>query len=286
MTNFQILIGLLITVCTILRPLLYKPAAQHFSLNLSALFTSAWLMVGLILTFPVLGHLLTDNGMEIITSPYLLLSALKGVFLWLMVKLQQSINKQSTSSSVFFSFMSMALASFINNVFFNEGLKNFQLVCVLGFGVLGLAFFAYGDAKRLSNKNKMAFVLAVIFGASFSVEDHLAIPQVGWYAHLLFSSLFMFLACFLSKVTFNDIKTVFKNKTIVAAGVLYTVSEFLIIYASINILPVSFVSMFMRMATPIVMLISAVRFKEQSIKNQLIFGLISLALALPLILIK
>lgn len=286
MTNFQILIGLLITICTILRPLLYKPAAQHFSLNLSALFTSAWLMVGLILTFPVLGHLLTDNGMEIITSPYLLLSALKGVFLWLMVKLQQSINKQSTSSSVFFSFMSMALASFINNVFFNEGLKNFQLVCVLGFGVLGLAFFAYGDAKRLSNKNKMAFVLAVIFGASFSVEDHLAIPQVGWYAHLLFSSLFMFLACFLSKVTFNDIKTVFKNKTIVAAGVLYTVSEFLIIYASINILPVSFVSMFMRMATPIVMLISAVRFKEQSIKNQLIFGLISLALALPLILIK
>lgn len=286
MTNFQILIGLLITVCTILRPLLYKPAAQHFPLNLSALFTSAWLMVGLILTFPVLGHLLTDNGMEIITSPYLLLSALKGVFLWLMVKLQQSINKQSTSSSVFFSFMSMALASFINNVFFNEGLKSFQLACVLGFGVLGLAFFAYGDAKRLSNKNKMAFVLAVIFGASFSVEDHLAIPQIGWYAHLLFSSLFMFLACFLNKVTFNDIKTVFKNKTIVAAGVLYTVSEFLIIYASINILPVSFVSMFMRMATPIVMLISAVRFKEQSIKNQLIFGLISLALALPLILIK
>ena len=134
--------------------------------------------------------------------------------------------------------------------------------------------------------DKIAFVLAVMFGASFSVEDHLAIPQVGWYAHLLFSSLFMFLACFLSKVTFNDIKTVFKNKTIVAAGVLYTVSEFLIIYASINILPVSFVSMFMRMSTPIVMIISAVRFREQSIKNQLVFGLVSLALALPLILFK
>ena len=286
MTNFQIFIGLLITTCSILRPLLYRPAAQYFPLNLSALFTSAWLMVGLIITFPILGHLLTDNGVQIVTSPYILLSILKGVTLWLLIKLQQSINKQSTSSSVFFSFMSMALSSLINNVFFNEGLKNFQLVCVLGFGVLGLAFFVYGDAKRLSNKNKIAFVLAVLFGASFSVEDHLAIPQVGWYAHLLFSSLFMFLACFFSKVTFNDIKTVFKNKTIVAAGVLYTVSEFLIIYASINILPVSFISMFMRMSTPIVMIISAVRFREQSIKNQLIFGLISLALALPLILIK
>lgn len=286
MTTFQITIGLLLVFCNVLRPFLYKPAAEHFSFNLSALFTGAWLMVGLIITFPFLGHLFTDRAKEILFSPYILLSILKGICLWLMVKLQQSINKQSTSSSVFFSFMSMALASLVNNVFFNEGLKTFQLACVLGFGILGLAFFAYGDAKRLSHKNKIAFVLAVTFGASFSVEDHLAIPEIGWYSHLLFSSLFMFLSCFLNKTTFADIKTVFQNKIIVVAGVFYTISEFLIIYASINILPVSFVSMFMRMATPIVMLISAVRFKEQSIKNQLIFGLISLALALPLILIK
>jgi len=286
MTNLQILFGLVLILCSVLRPLLYKPAAEYFPTYLSALFTSVWLMIGLIVSFPILGYLFTDNAKEIITSPYILLSILKGICLWLSIKLQQSVNKQSTSSSAFFSFMSLALASLINNLFFNEGLKPFQLICILGFGILGLEFFIYGDAKRLSNKNKIAFILAVIFGASFSIEDHLAIPKIGWYAHLLFSSIFMFLACFLNKITFNDIAIVFKNKTIVIAGIFYTLSEFIIVYCMINILPVSLASMFMRLSIPIVMIISAIRFKEQSIKNQLIFGFISFALALPLILIK
>ena len=286
MTNFQLFIGLLLTLTMIMRPFLYKPAAEHFPLNLSSLFTSTWLMVCLALSFPWLGHLYTDRFAEITASPYLLLSILKGVLLWVSVKLQQSINKQSTSSSAFYTFVSMALSSLVNNIFFNEGLKLFQIICICGFGILGIAFILMGDAKRLSAKNKVAFFIAILIGALFSVQDHLAIPQVGWYAHLLYSSLFMFLTCFIAKVSKNDFKIIFKNRTIALAGAFFGVTEFLIIYASINILPVTFVSMFMRLATPIVMLISAFKYKEQSWKNQLIFGLISLALALPLILIK
>ena len=96
----------------------------------------------------------------------------------------------------------------------------------------------------------------------------------------------MFLMCFFDKISKQDIISVFKNKILVKAGVFYTVSEFLIIYASTNILPVSFVALFMRLATPIVMIISAIKYKEQTLKNQLVFGIISLMLALPLILIK
>ena len=96
----------------------------------------------------------------------------------------------------------------------------------------------------------------------------------------------MFLTCFLGKVTFKDIKTIFKTRTIAIAGVFYTASEFLIIYSMINIMPVSFVSLFMRLAIPVIMIISAIRYKEQSIRNQLILGFVSFALALPLILIK
>ena len=286
MTGFQVLIGLMLTMCMVLRPFLYKPAAVFFNLNISSLFTSIWLVVGLMVTFPLLGHLFTDNIADIIHSPYVWLSVIKGICLWMAVKISQSINRESTSSSTFYLFGALALSSLINNLCFNEGLKIYQLLCIVCLGIVGFCFFIYGDAKRLSRKNKIAFLLAVMFWSFFNVEDHLAISHIGWYPHLLISSVVMFLACFLNKVTINDIKTVFKNKNIIVAGIFYSATEFLIIYSMINVMPVSFACLFMRMAIPIVMIVSAIRYKEQNIRNQLVLGLISLVLILPLILIK
>lgn len=131
----------------------------------------------------------------------------------------------------------------------------------------------------------MAFASIVVFGAFFSVTDHLAIPQIGWYPHLLVSSLFMFIACLLNGISRTDFRNIFYNRAVVTAGIFYTISEFLIIYASVNLLPVSFVAVFMRLAAPIVMVVSAFKYKEQSWKNQLAFGVVSFALALPLILL-
>ena len=127
------------------------------------------------------------------------------------------------------------------------------------------------------------FSVPPLLGASFSVFDHLAIPEVGWYPHLLFSSLFMYLACLFRGISKQDYRNIFCNRQVVAAGIAYTASEFLIIYTSVNLLPVSFVAMFMRLAAPVVMLVSAVRYHEQSVKNQLVFGLLALLFALPLI---
>ena len=99
-----------------------------------------------------------------------------------------------------------------------------------------------------------------------------------------FSSTFMYLACVVKGISKQDYRNIFCNYQVAIAGIVYTISEFLIIYASINLLPVSFVAVFMRMAAPIVMLISAVMYHEQSIKNQLTFGAIALLFVLPLIL--
>ena len=283
MSLFQLFIGFLILISTTLRPILYKPAAKHFPPELSAAFTSSWLIVGLILTFPIFGHLYYDNALKITTSAYLLLAVLKGLLLWFTVKLQQKINKTSTSSSVFFGFISMALGSLINNLFFKEGLALFQVLCICGLGILGLMFVLKGDAKTLSKKGKIDFGIIILVGATFSITDHLAIPQIGWYPYLLFSSLAMFIACLISGISKQDYHNIFLNKSVAFAGIFYTISEFLIIYASINILPVSFVGVFMRMSAPIVMIISALVYKEQSLKNQLTFGALAMLLTLPLI---
>ena len=284
MTAFQLITGFTIFLLMVIKPFLYKPAAKYFPAELSAAFTASWLMVGLLLTFPMLGHLYYDNAWQITASPYFLISLLKGVLLWYMITFQQKINKTSTSSSVFFGFISLALASLINNLFFKEGLALYQLLCICGLGLLGIMFVLRGDAKLLSRKGQLDFGLIIILGATFSVMDHVAIPKVGWYAHLLFSSVTMFVACLLYGISKQDYYKIFKNKSVVAAGVVYTIAEFLVIYASINVLPVSFVSVFMRMAAPVTMIISAVIYGEQSWKNQLAFGALAMLLILPLIL--
>ncbi len=284
MTLFQLFIGFLLLISWVIRPLLYKPIAEYFPAKQSATFTSFWLVFSLILTYPILGHFLQFNGNNALFSPYILISVYKGVALFYFVTLQQIINKKSLSSSVFLSFIAMALGSLVNNLFFAENLGITKVFCICGFGILGILFLYKGDAKRLSHKDIIFFFIATIIMASFSISDHIAIPKVGWYAHLLVSSIIMCLSCFLYKISRLAFKMVFKDKRTILAGVFYAVTEFLVIYASINILPVSIVALFLRLSVPIVMIVSALRYKEQNLKNQLIFGILAILLALPIIL--
>lgn len=286
MTWFQLFIGFLLLLSWVGRPLLYKPIAEYFPAKQSVTFTSFWLILGLILTYPIFGHLLEFNNQNALSSPYILISVYKGVSLFYFVTLQQIINKKSMSSSVFLSFIAMALGSLINNLFFHENLGVIKVLCICGFGVLGILFLQKGDAKRLSHKDIMFFFIATVIMASFAISDHVAIPKVGWYAHLLVSSVAMFLICLLYPVSRKAFRLVLNDRRVVYAGVFYTVSEFLVIYASINILPVSVVAVFLRLSVPVVMVISAIKYKEQNIKNQLGFGIIAILLALPIILIK
>ena len=265
---------------------MYRPAARYFPPKMSPAFTSTWLMLGLLVSFPLLGHLLLADWRGILFSPFILISIYKGATLFYLIELQQIVNKESTSSSVFLSFIALALGALANNVFFGEGLGILKVVCILGFGVLGAVFFAKGDAKRLSPKAKAAFFAVTLIMASYTVSDHLAIPQVGWYPHLLVSSVVMFAVSLFHGISKQDFKNMFFKKSIAAAGIFYAASEFLVIYASINILPVSIVAVFLRLSVPVVMIYSAIRYKEQSLKNQLVFAMIAIALALPIILMR
>lgn len=77
----------------------------------------------------------------------------------------------------------------------------------------------------------------------------------------------MFIISVFHKSSKKDLKAVLTNKTIMCAGIFYTISEFFVIYASINILPVSIVAVFLRLSVPIVTVVSAIKYKEQNLKN-------------------
>ncbi len=286
MSLIQIFVAILLMVFWIIRPFLYKPVAKNFKSKISSLFTSCWLILGLIVSFPILGHLLIFNDKCVLLSPYILISIYKGITLFYLIYMQQSINKRSTSSSVFFGFIALALGTLANNLFFQENLGVIKISCIVCLGLLGILFLQKGDAKRLSRRNLFYFMIITLITASYIIADHLAIPQVGWYAHLLVSSVTMFIVSTVRIGTREYFNTIFTNKIIIRAGFFYTLSEFFVIYVSFNILPVSIVAVFLRLSVPIVMIISAIKYKEQSIKNQLIFGLSSIILILPIILIK
>lgn len=286
MSVFQILIGFLLLLSWAIRPILYRPIARTFAPQMSSAFTSTWLLVALLLTFPLLGSLLTDRFSEVFSSVYVLVTLYKGATLFYLIKLQQTVNKKSTSSSVFLSFIALAFGALANNLFFHEGLGLIKVICILGFGVLGVMFLIKGDAKRLSAEEKNAFFLVTLIMASYTVADHLAIPHIGWYPHVLISSAMMFVVSFWHGISKQDFKNMFQNKQIIGAGLFYAFSEFFVIYVSFNILPVSIVAVFLRLSVPVVMVFSAVKYKEQSLKNQLIFGVVAILLALPIILIK
>ncbi len=285
MTLFQLFVGLCLVVAWSIRPFLYKPVAASFPFKMSPAFTSTWLVVALLLTFPLLGNLFLSDWYNILLSPFVIIAVYKGISLFYLIKLQQVVNKKSTSSSVFLSFIALALGSLFNNLFLGEGLSVIKVISIVGFGVLGLFFLVKGDARRLSPSGKKAFGMVTIIMASYQVSDHLAIPQIGWYSYLLISSIVMFAVSFMHGISKRDFKKMFLNRSIACAGMFYAASEFLVIYASINILPVSIVGVFLRLAVPIVMIYSAVKYREQSLKNQLTFGVCAFLLALPIILL-
>ncbi len=286
MTLFQIAVAIILLLSWAVRPILYRPVIKSFPPKMSPAFTSVWLVVTLIATFPLLGHLLYNNLQLTLFSPFIFISIYKGATLFYLIEFQQIVNKESTSSSVFLSFIALALGTFANNIFFNEGLGAIKVLCILGFGVLGIVFFIKGDANRLSQLAKFSFAIVTIIMASYTISDHLAIPKVGWYPHLLISSAVMFVVSLAHGISKQDFKNMFLCRPIIYAGIFYAASEFLVIYASINILPVSIVALFLRLSVPIVMIYSAIRYHEQSLKNQLIFGICAVLLAVPIILIK
>ena len=279
MTIFQIFVGVSILVLSFFRPLLYKPVAEKYSSRFSPFFISIWMVIGIILMYPFVQSGVKSLVEEVKNNPYSLLAGcLKGGAVWGAVWSSQFINRKSMSSSVFFPFISLSLAAVVLNLFFDENLKFIHLVSIVLLG-----FCAFGDAKRMNFDEKRMFVIAVLFAGGCSVLDHVGIRGLGWYWYLAVSNIVMFgLAIFRGLKEWN-IKDVFLEKQVAMAGMFTICYEVLLIASMIAVLPVSFVSFFMRLSAPVVMVFSAIKFKEQTVKNQLIFGGLAILLALPMI---
>ena len=283
----ELVVALLIVILSIIKPLAYRPVAQHYDLSFSALFTSMWTTLFIALSFPFLGKSFIAEIPLLLSAPQLILFGVsKGIVAWYSIKFSQAVNKQSTSSVVFFPFISLALASFTLNMFLGESLNLLQLAIIFLLGVLGFILWFFGMVKELSKDWKKYFIFAIVLSALCPVLDHVALRQMNWYSYFVLSNLTTLVICLCRRPKLLDFKRVFISRDVFVAGFFNTLREIVVISASVSILPVSLVNFSIRLAAPIVMVFSAIRYKESTVKSQLIFGIVALLLALPIIMAR
>lgn len=284
MTALAFATAFLLIVLSVAKPLVYKPIAQKYDFSFSSALMAYWIVGFSVLTLPFMWDKIVVALSDFKNEPmFFVLTLLKGALAWYAVKFAQIINKDSTSSSQFFPFISQALASLMLNVFFGENLKSIQLLSILLLGVLGIFFGMSGDTARMSKKWKINLLIAIFFSAACPITDHVCIGRIGWYPYFVFSNIFMFGMACVRKTFVHDLKSAFTTKDTIRAGFFIMLLEITIISSAITILPVSLICFFRRLAAPIVMVYSAVRFKERTVKNQLVFGILALLFALPII---
>lgn len=284
---FALFVGFFLLFLSVIHPIIYRPIAQKYDTDFSCLIISVWLMIGTMLSLPLMWGEFKQALPLVKEAPILaLLAVAKGVVGWYTIKFRQFVNQKSTSSVMFYPFISLALTALVVNVFFEENLQPIYLMSIFCLGVLGFCFCLLGDASRLPLKWKIYMVVAIILTATCPTLDHVGIKKIGWYFYFVVSNTTMFLFSLLGGVTKKKIKLLFTSREVLSAGLVNTILEFTIIGSAVRILPVSISALFRRMAAPIVMVFSALKYKEKTIKNQFIFGVFAILFALPIIFLK
>jgi len=284
MTLFALFVGFLMLGISVLHPIVYKPIAQKYNADFSCFIIYSWIMAALVLTFPLMWSDFKASLPLLKAYPHIFFVAiLKGVVAWYTIKFRQVINKKSTSSIMFLPYVSLALTALLVNLFFGENLPPICFLAIMALGILGVFFCTIGDGGRLPFKWKIYMLWTILLFTACPTLDHIGISKIGWYMYLLISSVASFCLSLFGGITKKDVYLLFHSKEVSFAGFLNTALEFIVIGSSVSVLPVSISALFRRLAAPIVMVYSAVKYKEKTVTNQLVFGILAILFALPII---
>lgn len=248
-------------------------------------FISGWTLIGLACVFPLYGAL-WDEGLEkLAASPWLfLLIVLKAVALYALFIVSQSLMKDSLSSRHYVTPMAVGLIAAVN-YFLGEHLTAAQWMSALGLCGLSVAFFFKGHMSDLSRQSRIAYFQLVGISVVTAAIDHTLTRAANWFVLLLLSNVIIFaLALGLNRKNTTVLKTAFLHKSAILAGVFYAATELVKFYQQVTINPVSVVVTVQALTKPVILVLSALIWKERTVKEQLTWGLLAFALAvLPLL---
>lgn len=268
---------------TILHLVTLKVCALKLDHHAAPLFISGWVLLGLIAVSPFYGYLWGEGWQIFAADPVLLaLACLKGAMMYLLLFISQRLMQVSLSSRHYVTPLAVGLIAIIN-YFLGEHLSAGQWCAALGLCGLSAAFFLKGHMSDMPRAARVDYFLLVAISAVLSAMDHVLTKDVNWYSLLLVSNLVLFpLALALNARKLHVIKDAFLHKTAAIAGLSYMVTELVKFYQMVTINPVSVIVTVQAMTKPVILFLSAYVWKERSVREQLVWGLLAFLVTLPL----
>ncbi len=271
--------GLSIVAFFALRPFVYKPASKALDPSVSSYFTAVWCLLFALPTVPFCWHYFFIDDRFIFFTSAIVFPLLKGVSLFVTMKLSQVVNKENTSGSVFWGVISLALVALVTTFVFDIPLARNKLIIILFIGTLGALFFIFGEGRNLSLKGKKAFAGLILFAAMNNICDTLAIRDANWYVLYMVPTIGMLLCSMVAAGKKIPVKAFFTTKHIVVAGVIYALGEMILIFSMQSFFPVVAAIFLIRLAQSIDLLLAYHLEKEGKAGVQYFFALGTIVLA-------
>lgn len=281
--EFGNLLLCLLFLLTIGHLLTLKVCSVTLDHKTAPLFISGWTLLGLLCVSPVYGHLLEDGLAKYTEAPHLLfLSTLKGALLYLLFITSQELMKVSLSSRHYVTPLAVGLVA-VSNSFLGEELAPNQWLAILGLFTLSAGFFFKGHLSDLSREGKIAYAKLVGLSVLLSSFDHVLTRDTNWFTLLLVSNVTLLVISLARNAGNLDvIRAAIFHKAAILAGFFYAATELVKFYQQVAINPVSVVVTVQAMTKPVILVLSALIWKERTVREQLLWGTLAFIAILPL----
>lgn len=247
------------------------------------LFISGWTLLGVLAVSPFYGHLLNEGWAKMMAEPHLLvLTIFKGAMLYFLFVISQKLMAVSLSSRHYVSPLSVGLVAIVNS-FFGEALELQEWFAALGLCALAAAFFFKGHLADLDRQSRFHYAQLVGIAVLLAALDQILTKNSNWYTLLLISNLTLFTVSIAAHG--RDVKLMrdaFLHKSAAYAGLFYAATELVKFYQQVTINPVTVVMTVQAMTKPVILVLGALIWKERTVKEQLVWGILAFLVILPL----
>jgi hypothetical protein len=270
---------------TILHLVTLKVCSVTLDHRTAPLFISVWTLAGLAAASPLFGHLWAEGLAKFMANPAILgLTILKGGLLCYLFVLSQELMKVSLSSRHYVTPMAVGIMT-VSNSFFGERLMPHELFVGFALCALAVTFFLKGHLSELDRRGRLAYAKLVLISAGLSTLDQVITRESNWYALLTVS----YIVVFVMAVVWNfrtpaNFRAAMLTRNAALAGILYAATELVKFYQQVTINPVTVVVITQALTKPVILVLSALIWKERTVKEQLVWGGLAFLIALPLFL--
>jgi len=268
-------------VLTILHLITLKICSVTLDHRTAPLFISGWTLAGLTIVSPFYGYLLQDGFAKMAANPLLpLLCVVKAGLLYFLFFISQRLMKESLSSRHYVTPMALGFIAVVN-FFLGERLTAPEWAAATGLCLLATGFFFKGHLSELTKQGRADYLKLVVLSVAIAALDHTLTKDSNWYTLLLVSNAALFpFALLVNRKNLGVLKSALLHRPAILAGICYAATELVKFYQQVSINPVSVVVMTQAMTKPVILVLSALIWKERTVKEQLIWGVAAFALVI------